>query len=417
MSEKKMKPEIRFKGFTDDWEERKLGEMAETFEYGLNAAAIDYDGINKYIRITDIDDETREFSTVKLTSPGTNLEIADNYKLKEGDLLFARTGASVGKTYHYKVSDGLVYYAGFLIRARIKPEYDIEFVFQNSLTNEYNNFIRLTSQRSGQPGVNAQEYSVFKLMAPKLSEQSKIGTFFKYIDHIITLHQRKYHKLVTMKKSMLEKMFPKNGSDVPEIRFKGFNEAWEEKELGKISDVTKLAGFEFTKYVVYSDEGTIIALRGLNVKNGNIILADVKYIDQSDFSKLNRSKLFKDDILLTYVGTVGELAIIPEDNKYYLAPNVARIRLINGINSQFVIQMMGNKTYYDKIIFPLIATSSQPALSMENVRKFILKLPRYEEQNKIGTYFKRLDTLTTLHQRELEKLKNIKKACLEKMFV
>ncbi len=209
-----------------------------------------------------------------------------------------------------------------------------------------------------------------------------------------------------------------NEKKVPKRRFKEFEnaEGWEQRELGDISDVTKLAGFEFTEYVIYSDDGTIIALRGLNVKNGKIILDDVKYIDQSDFSKLNRSKLFKDDILFTYVGTVGELAIIPADNKYYLAPNVARIRLKGEVNSQFVIQMMGNKTYYDKVIFPLIATSSQPALSMENVRKFILKLPSFEEQTKIGEFFVQIDNLITLHQRKLDKMKALKKAYLTDMF-
>ncbi|PRR78055.1 Type-1 restriction enzyme EcoKI specificity protein [Clostridium liquoris] len=208
----------------------------------------------------------------------------------------------------------------------------------------------------------------------------------------------------------------KSKANVPKIRFPGFTDPWKQHKLGDISDVTKLAGFEFTEYVTYSDEGTIIALRGLNVKGGKIILDDVKYIDQSDFSKLNRSKLFKNDILFTYVGTVGELAIIPEDNKYYLAPNVARIRLRKEIDPQFIIQMMGNKTYYDEVIFPLIATSSQPALSMENVRKFILKLPSFEEQTKIGEFFAQLDNLITLHQCKLNRLQDRKKSLLQKMF-
>ena len=126
MKNQRQTPEIRFDGFTDDWEQRKLGELASSFEYGLNTAAKEYDGENKYIRITDIDDNTHEFLTDALTSPDINLTGAENYKLTEGDILFARTGASVGKSYIYKDSDGLVYYAGFLIRARIKEEYDAE---------------------------------------------------------------------------------------------------------------------------------------------------------------------------------------------------------------------------------------------------------------------------------------------------
>ena len=185
-------PEIRFKGFTDPWEQRKLGELSSSFEYGLNAAAKEYDGENKYIRITDIDDESREFKQEDITSPDTDLSSAENYKLSEGDILFARTGASVGKSYIYKASDGLVYYAGFLIRARIKPEYNSEFVFQNTLTGNYEKFIKVTSMRSGQPGVNAQEYSQYQIMMPSKPEQDKISDCLRNLDNLITLHQREF---------------------------------------------------------------------------------------------------------------------------------------------------------------------------------------------------------------------------------
>lgn len=157
----------------------------------MNAAAKKYDGHNKYIRITDIDDSSREFKEDDLTSPDCNLSTADNYCLKEGEILFARTGASVGKTYIYKKQDGHVYYAGFLIRAVVKTEYDSEFVFQNTLTVPYGKYIQITSQRSGQPGVNAQEYSDYSLFIPECAEQKLIGSFLRQIDTIITLHQRK----------------------------------------------------------------------------------------------------------------------------------------------------------------------------------------------------------------------------------
>ena len=172
------------------WEQRKLGEMSSSFEYGLNAAAKEYDGENKYIRITDIDDDSRVFKQEDITSPDTDLSSAENYRLSEGDILFARTGASVGKSYIYKASDGLVYYAGFLIRARIKSEYNAEFVFQNTLTGDYEKFIKVTSMRSGQPGVNAQEYSQYQIMVPSKPEQDKISDCFRNLDNLITLHRR-----------------------------------------------------------------------------------------------------------------------------------------------------------------------------------------------------------------------------------
>jgi len=200
-------PEIRFAGFTDAWEQRKLSEICGTFEYGLNAAATTYDGKNKYIRITDIDDSSHIFKTDDLTSPDADLDKADNYRLSDGDILFARTGASVGKTYIYKAPDGLVYYAGFLIRAKVKSEYDTEFIFQNTLTSEYDKYIRITSQRSGQPGVNAQEYGEYQLFAPLKDEQQQIGAYLRCLDNLITLHQRELEKLKNLKKACLEKMF------------------------------------------------------------------------------------------------------------------------------------------------------------------------------------------------------------------
>ena len=190
-------PEIRFAGFTDPWEQRKLGEVASGFEYGLNAAASDFDGEKKYLRITDIDDQTREFRTDDLSSPDINNPIDDRYLLKEGDILFARTGASVGKTYLYKASDGKTYYAGFLIRAHVSDEADAGFIFQSTLTERYKQFVLLTSQRSGQPGINAQEYSDLLLPLPSLMEQRRIGAFFDRLDSLITLHQRKYCGVVS----------------------------------------------------------------------------------------------------------------------------------------------------------------------------------------------------------------------------
>ena len=200
-------PEIRFEGFTDPWEQRKLSSIAASFDYGLNAAATEYDGKNKYLRITDIDDATHEFLKSDLTTPLADLVMSADYLLEEGDLLFARTGASVGKTYLYRQYDGTVYFAGFLIRARIEESADPEFVYQATLTDAYKKYVAITSQRSGQPGVNAQEYADYQLMLPSRTEQQQIGMTLRSLDNLITLHQRKLELLRNIKKSLLDRMF------------------------------------------------------------------------------------------------------------------------------------------------------------------------------------------------------------------
>ncbi len=200
-------PEIRFKGFTGKWERIRLGELCESLEYGLNAAAVEYDGVNKYLRITDIDDMSHRFNLCDITSPDTDINLSDKYLLYTGDLVFARTGASVGKTYIYEESDGKVYFAGFLIRARILSDINSYFVFINTLTKTYRNFVDLTSQRSGQPGINAQEYSQYEFYLPKYDEQSKIASFFQQLDSLIALQKREIEKLKAVKRACLERMF------------------------------------------------------------------------------------------------------------------------------------------------------------------------------------------------------------------
>jgi len=405
--EKSRKPKIRFKGFTDDWEQRKLGQLASSFEYGLNAASKSYDGINKYIRITDIDDETRTFLDTDLTSPYCDLSLSENYLLKDGDILFARTGASVGKTFIYKAFNGVVYYAGFLIRARLKENCSPQFVFYNTLTKEYEKFIRVTSQRSGQPGVNAHEYATFELRLPKYDEQCEIGKFFTNLDHLITLHQRKLEKLMNVKKSMLEKMFPKQGSVVPKIRFCGFTDAWEQRELGElILEYKKTVDSSCTLPVLTSSktEGVILQEEHFGRKQQHDITG-YNVLPRSFCTYRNRS----DGVDFTFnVNECCDMGII---SKFYPV-------FYGNDNDTFFLSLVLNNSdeVVHEIAFTCIGTG-QKVLSFLDLQKMSIRVPKQSEQKKISTYFKQLDDLITLHQRKLEKLKNIKKSMLEKMFI
>ena len=168
--------------------------------------------------------------------------------------------------------------------------------------------------------------------------------------------------------------------------------AW--RTVGEIATVTKLAGFEFTKYVTYSEEGNIIALRGLNVKNGKLNLEDVKYIDNSDLSKLTRSKLYVGDMLFTYVGTIGQVALIDENDKYYLAPNVALIRVDSSIIMPRFLQYYFQSNYFwSTQINRLLQTSSMKNIPMEKIRKFDICIPNMEVQQRITAILDRFDAL------------------------
>ena len=166
--------------------------------------------------------------------------------------------------------------------------------------------------------------------------------------------------------------------------------------LNEIANVTKLAGFEFSKYVKYSNTGKIIALRGLNVKNGNLILNDVKYIDKSDFTRLDRSKLYIDDILYTYVGTVGQVGLVNENDKYYLAPNVARIRVMDKkqVLPKFLMFYLQSDIFKDTQLRTLTANSSMKNVTMEKIRKFLIPVPSLEVQEKMVNILDKFDKLT-----------------------
>lgn len=404
MSEVKQVPEIRFAGFAEPWEQRKLGELSSSFEYGLNAAAKEYDGKNKYIRITDIDDDNREFKQENITSPDTDLSFAENYRLSEGDILFARTGASVGKSYIYKASDGLVYYAGFLIRARIKPEYNSEFVFQNTLTGDYEKFIQVTSMRSGQPGVNAQEYSQYQIMVPGKPEQDMISAYLQSLDNLIILHQRKLDRLVILKQAMLEKMFPQNGSDVPEVRFDGFTDPWEQRKLGDIFEEYSEKGHpELPALTIIQGGGTIRrdeSDRSLQYDKES--LANYKMVNADDFIVHLRS--FEGG--LEKATTYG--IISPAYHTFHG----------EGTDSRFYYSYFRSPKFIDQDLKPHVyGIRDGRSIDIEGMKTIEIPWTSFAEQNAIGNYIDTLDNLITLHQRKHESLKRVKAALLQKMFV
>lgn len=364
-----------------------MGELSSSFEYGLNAAAKSYDGKNKYIRITDIDDETRTFLDSDLTSPDCDLALSENYLLQDGDIVFARTGASVGKTFIYKASDGVVYYAGFLIRARLKENVSPQFVFYNTLTKKYEKFIRITSQRSGQPGVNAQEYATFELFLPKYEEQCEIGKFFCNLDHLITLHQCKCRRWYKTRKFV-----------------------WEQRKLGETYQKIRNA-FVGTASPYYVDSGHFY-LESNNVKDGQINRNTEIFINDEFYEKQKDNWLHTGDIVMVQSGHVGHTAVIPENLDNTAAH--ALIIIANPVDntvSQYINYYFQTKRAKAGIDNITTGNTIKHILASE-MKKFEIMLPQDKEQQMIADHFQNIDNLITLHQWKLEKLKNIKKLCL-----
>ena len=221
----KKSPNLRFPGFEEEWELETLGNISLNIMYGINAAATTYDGKNKYIRITDIDEKTRLFKPNPLCSPKGKLE--SKYLLNEGDILFTRTGASVGKSYLYNKSDGNTFFAGFLIRFSIHNN-NPYFIFSQTLTNDYEKWVLSMSMRSGQPGINAEEYKSLPIQTTIIEEQNKIANFLFLLDSRIECSMKTIENLESLKSSLLNKIFKRKNEFYK-------NKNWEERQLAQIS--------------------------------------------------------------------------------------------------------------------------------------------------------------------------------------
>ena len=189
----------------ETWEEVFLSDVADGFEYGMNAAATSFDGKHKYIRITDIDDDSHTYIDCVPVSPSAVLE--EKYHVREDDILFARTGASVGKSYLYRKTDGDLFFAGFLIRIHVKEGVDSEYVFLNTLTEEYDKWVILESARSGQPGINAEQYRRYRFRLPPLKTQRRIAAIAQKFDAQIQKEALCLRLLQEQRHGLLQQLF------------------------------------------------------------------------------------------------------------------------------------------------------------------------------------------------------------------
>ena len=406
-------PKIRFVNFNDKWNYKTLDEISNAIEYGINAPAKNFDGIHKYLRITDIDDTSRLFLTAKLSSPDVDFseENYENYKLQKNNLLFARTGASVGKTYLYRESDGEVYYAGFLIRARLHDSYDGNFVFQQTLTDKYKQFIDITSQRSGQPGVNGKEYGDWKIGIASYSEQSAIGTLFRTLDDLLSSYKDNLTNYQSLKATMLSKMFPKAGQTVPEIRLDGFEGEWELCEINDLADDFQSGGTPKTNVQEYWD-GDIPWIQSSDLGINCLFEIKVqKSISEKGLESSSAKIIPKDSIaVVTRVG-VGKLAVMRHE--YATSQDFLSLSNLKS-NIEFTAYLLYR--LLQKEVNQLQGTSIKGITKVELLSKKVL-IPSLPEQQAIGAYFSTLDNLINSHHEKISQLETLKKKLLQDMFI
>jgi type I restriction enzyme S subunit len=408
MVENAKKPAIRFAGFTDAWEQRKLGEISDKVTE-KNA------GLQYVETLTN----SAEFGVISqrdfFDHSISKIDSLDGYYIvRSEDFVYnprISVTAPVGPVNRNKLGrNGVMSPLYTVFRPHDVDNTYLEHFFKSRYWHSYMNFNGDSGARSDRFSIKDELFFQMPIPTPHIEEQQKIGAFLTSLGDLITLHQRKYDKLQNVKKSMLEKMFPKNGSNVPEIRFAGFTDAWEQRKLTDI--VEFFTGLTYTPNDV-KDSGTLV-LRSSNVSNGEIVDADNVYVNPS---VVNSENVKEGDIIVVVRNGSRSLIGKHAQIKHFM-PHTVIGAFMTGIRSQcpaFTNALLNTPHFDEEVAMNMGATINQITGYMFSKMEFVV--PSFEEQEKIGLYFEHLDNLITLHQRELEKLKNLKKACLEKMFV
>jgi len=410
MTKKVSTPALRFKGFTYTWKQRKLSDQFSDFIVPMRDKPKKFGGNIPWTRIEDIEGKYLNGSlSGQFVSKDTIKQM--NLKIIPKDSLIVSSSATFGVV--AIITQDLITNQTFIgLVPNDKETLDFWYTFFHS--NEARNYMRLQSAGSTIFYIAREHFEKMPIIIPFKDEMITIGKYFSNLDRLITLHQRKYDKLTNMKKSMLEKMFPKNGANVPEIRFKGFTDAWEQRKLGECTDLLTGHPFESKQF----SENGVLLIRGMNVKRNELDTSPEICEYWHTTEGLEKYLLSADDILIQMDGAlIGKSYAKMPKNKLpaLLVQRVTRARTKNDYDNDFIYQSLQRDflTYIQGIK----TETAVPHLSLNDIFIFKIYVPSLAEQKKIGSCFRNLDNLITLHQRELEKLKNLKKACLEKMFV
>nr|WP_254882793.1 restriction endonuclease subunit S [Bifidobacterium longum] len=406
MAEQAKVPAIRFAGFTDPWEQRKLGELALTYSGGTPSAGNSayYGGEIPFIRSAEIDCDSTELS---LTVAGLNNSSAK--LVDKGMVLYAMYGATSGEVAISKIKGAINQAILAMDASDMAANRFIAYWLRRQKKSITETFLQ-----GGQGNLSGAIIKELGIPQPSLDEQRQIGSFFSNLDDLITLHQRKYDKLVIFKKSMLEKMFPKDGESVPEIRFAGFTDPWEQRKLGEIADkvTEKNLDGNITEVLTNSAEyGVINQTEFFDhavAKESNI--AGYYVIAPGDFVYNPR---------ISATAPVGPIRRNTLGIHGVMSPLYTVFRLTDAVDGTYLSHFFKTNGWHGfmKLEGNSGARSDRFSIGDATFFEMPIPVPSSSEQHAIGSFFSRLDDLITLHQRKLELLQNIKKSLLDKMFV
>ena len=420
MAEKQNIPEIRFEGFTDPWEQRKLGNCGTTYSGLSGKTKEDFGhGNARFVPYTNVYDspltDTKRLEAVEI-DPSQN-------KVAYGDVFFtvsSETPDEVGMSSVWLSDQEDVYLNSFCFGYRQDSTFDPHYLAYMLRSSSMRSNLTLLAQGISRFNISKSKVMELSVPVPSAVEQKQIGQYFAELDNLITLHQRKYDKLCTVKKSMLDKMFPKPGETEPEIRFEGFTDPWEQRKLGEVASIKTGPFGSMLHAEDYVDNGTPIVTTE-HFKSG--FLPDEKaglpQLSESDRARLEQYSVIEGDILFSRVGSVDVNAqVTAAQSGWLFSGRVLRARPAASVIRPNYLHYELSTDDVKRSVINRAVGGTMASINTEILEDIEIIFPRSaREQSEIGGFLGNLDSLITLHQRKLELLENMKKSLLDKMFV
>ena len=412
-------PKLRFPGFTEDWEQRKLIDIAKTFIGLVTTMTENYrDSGTLLIRNSDIKEGQFVFSENPIHLDEEFAEKNKTRRLQIGDVVTVHTG-DIGTSAVIEEKE-----AGAIGFATINTHTDKSTLNPYFLATYFNTekhkcYANSVSTGDGRSNYNIKDFNKLVISIPTLDEQERISVLINDINTIITLHQRKLDHLNMKKKALLQKLFPKNGERYPELRFSGFTDAWEQRKLSDLATMNARIGWQNLRTSEFLDSGDYLLITGTDFNNGRIKYSTCHYVEKKRFDQDTKIQLSAGSILITKDGTLGKVALVEELPKpATLNAGVFNVRVKDDT-------LLSYKYLYHYLKAPFLmkyVTANATGGTIKHLNQSILvdfpiPIAEKHEQDKIAKLLDLLESIITLHQRKLEHLQLQKKALLQQMFV
>ena len=410
-------PEIRFEGFSGGWVKNNLGELidirsaARVHKEQWTEAGVPFFRTSDVVSIYKGQENTKAYISHEVYN-SLSEKIG---KVTKDDLLITG-GGSIGIPYLVPNDNPLYFKDADLLWLKNNKKFNGYFLYTFFFSAPFKKHIKSISHTGTIAHYTIEQAKATPINTCYDEEQTQIGNYFQKLDAQINLHQQKHDKLSNIKKAMLEKMFPKPGETIPEIRFNGFSNDWFEVKLGEIARIKGRLGWKSLKQNEYLSDGPAM-IAGKHIENGHIDWSKVDHIPEWRYIESPEIMLKSNDVIFSKDGSLGNPAVVSNlQCKATINSTMMLVRPSNNLDSNFFYQILNTKLFKE-LIKEKVSGSSIPHLFQADMKLFKFYNTSLEEQYQIGVYFKKLDTLINQHQQQITKLNNIKQACLSKMFV